>query len=358
MVVAAAPTRPPTATATGDGGAQLPPITEVINPADLSDDDDSECEFVPSDDSSSESEDECLLDSIDKDEVEEYNFVKQLQTYDDVGNTFAPTELDDWKKTEAALVERNQRGYYRSKITHAQLYKDMTLAYQPYIQEEMLKQLQHSFSTQRNEAMNQSVASYAPKGKTYSLTDSLDTRVCIAGGIQIHGYAGLWSKIFGAFQIELDDNLRKHLESRDRTKAYKGRRQKSIEGKKLRGQKRYEKVKVAQEEWEEMQRTGMGYNPGMAATTAIAKQKAKENLPSAAERNPKGTAKELLRCQYYPSFCNCLGHSTARSKQCGMHGKSKEEVSAAKKIILSNAVANEIEKIQNSGKYQIQIPGE
>ena len=290
--------------------------------------------------------------------MEEYNFVKQLESYDDVGNTFAPTELEDWKKTEAALVQRNQRGYYRSKITHAQLYKDMTLAYQPYIEEEMLKQLQHSFSTQRNEAMNQSVASYAPKGKTYSLTDSLDTRVCIAGGIQIHGYAGLWSKIFGAFQIELDDNLRKHLESRDGTKAYKSLRQRSVEGKKLRGKKRYDKVKVAQEEWEEMQRTGVGYNPGMAAATAIAKQKAKANLPSAAERNPKGTAKELLRCPYYPSFCNCLGHSTARSKQCGMHGKSKEEVSAAKKKILSDAVANEMEKIRNSGEFAIQIPGE
>ena len=170
----------------------------------------------------------------------------------------------------------------------------MTLAYQPYIKEEMLAQLQHSFSTQQNEAMNQSVASYAPKGKTYSLTDSLDTHVCIAGGIQILGYVGLWSKILSAFDIELDNNLRKHLESRDVAKAKMNLKQRSIEGKKLRGQKKYDKVRAAQEEWEEMQRTDVGYNPGMAAATAIAKQNAQENLSSAKERNPKGTSSLLV----------------------------------------------------------------
>ena len=95
-----------------------------------------------------------------------------------------------------------------------------------------------------------------------------------------------------------------------------------------------------------MQRTGVGYEPGMVSATAIAKKHVKENLPSAAERNPKGTPKKLLRCTYYPSFCNCLGNSTARSKQCGMHGKSKEEVAAAKKKMLSDIVANEMEKIK------------
>ena len=161
---------------------------------------------------------------------------------------------------------------------------------------------------------------------------------------------------FSAFHIELDDNLRKHLTSRDTAKARKTLKQRSIEGKKLRGQKKYEKVRVAQEEWEEMQRTGVGYNPGMAAATAIAKKKAKANLPSAAERNPKGTPKELLRCIYYPSFCNCLGHRDARSKECGMHGKSKQEVDAAKKKMLSDAVAEEMRKMKNSGEYLFQFP--
>ena len=88
----------------------------------------------------------------------------------------------------------------------------------------------------------------------------------------------------------------------------------------------------------------------MVAATVIAKQNAQENLPSAKERNSKGTPKELLCCSYYPSFCNCLGHTTARSKKCGTQGKSKEEVAAAREKIISDAVANEMEKIKNSGE--------
>lgn len=38
--------------------------------------------------------------------------------------------------------------------------------------------------------MNNSVAAYAPKSKTYSLTDSLLVRIVIAAGIQILGYHG------------------------------------------------------------------------------------------------------------------------------------------------------------------------
>ena len=94
--------------------------------------------------------------------------------------------------------------------------------------------------------MNQSVASYAHTGKTYSLTDSLDTRVCIAGGIQILEYFGFWLLMFSSFGIELDDNLCKHLESRDTAKVKKSVRQRSIEGK-LWGGKKYDKVRVAQE---------------------------------------------------------------------------------------------------------------
>jgi len=45
----------------------------------------------------------------------------------------------------------------------------------------MLLQLNHPYSAQSNEAMNTSVAALAPKGKHYSSTESLRTRVGIAG---------------------------------------------------------------------------------------------------------------------------------------------------------------------------------
>ena len=146
-------------------------------------------------------------------------------------------------------MERNAKGYYRSKIDHAELYRDISAAYNPYITEDMLGQLRHTWSTQSNEAMNQSVAAYAPKGKTFSLTESLDTRVAIAGGIQIVGYETFWEHVFHAFDIDMDNNLRKHLATKDKYKERKTKVQVSKEGKKKRGEKKYEKLNEAHDEW-------------------------------------------------------------------------------------------------------------
>ena len=88
----------------------------------------------------------------------------------------------------------------------------------------MLQQLCHPWSTQKNEAMNNSVNAYAAKGKTYSLTTSLDTRVAIAAATQVLGYHQLWTQIYNAFDIELDGNLSSHLRSRDKVKKGRAKR--------------------------------------------------------------------------------------------------------------------------------------
>ena len=153
------------------------------------------------------------------------------------------------RKRELALMERNERGYYRSKIEHAELYSQISAAYQPYTTKEMLEQLRHPWSTQANEAINQSVAAYVPKGKIYSLTNSLDTRVCIAGSIQILGYLTFWTRVFHELHIDMDLHLCKHLQSKDEVKKKKSIKQKSKKGKKVRGEKKYVKVNKTHKEW-------------------------------------------------------------------------------------------------------------
>ena len=76
--------------------------------------------------------------------------------------------------------------------------------YTPYINEDSLRELHHPYNTQLNEAMNQSVCAFAPKGKTFSTTESLDTRVGIAGAIQNVGYEIHWKEVFDAFGMECD----------------------------------------------------------------------------------------------------------------------------------------------------------
>ena len=83
-------------------------------------------------------------------------------------------------------------------------------------------QLSHTYNTQYNEAMNSSVASFAPKGKTYSKTESLDPRVPISVGVQILGYELFREAIYDKFVLTFDNNLREFLR-RIQTKKYKKR---------------------------------------------------------------------------------------------------------------------------------------
>ena len=83
------------------------------------------------------------------------------------------------------------------------MYNQIIKLYTPYINEDSLRELHHPYNTQLNEAMNQSVCAFAPKGKTFSTTESLDTRVGITGAQNV-GYEIYWKEVFDAFGMEYD----------------------------------------------------------------------------------------------------------------------------------------------------------
>ena len=64
--------------------------------------------------------------------------------------------------------KRNKKTHYRSMVDEAELYKAMKEKYAKYISKEYLQHCQHSFDTQINEGINNSVSSYASKRKHYS----------------------------------------------------------------------------------------------------------------------------------------------------------------------------------------------
>ena len=98
------------------------------------------------------------------------------------------------------------------------------------------------------------------------------------------------------------------------------------------------------------QRTGKTYRAGVALAQATKTAKAKH---TAAERNPKGTAPELMQCPYHhPHFCTQLGHTAASSKHCFAKTKTKEE----RKEILANIKKWQIEEelaLQANGTFNI-----
>ena len=55
-------------------------------------------------------------------------------------------------------------------------------------------------------------------------------------------------------------------------------------------------------------------------------------------------------CKFYPYFCSCIGHNSAASRMCEMHGKSKAEKDMALSEIKEKKLAAEISKMQSECK--------
>ena len=98
-----------------------------------------------------------------------------------------------------------------SKETRSDVYKQIVDALKPYITKESFIQLAYPWHTQRNEAMIQAVSTFAPKGRTYSLTASLYRRVVLAAGTQIVGYKTIWRLKYAAFHLDFDEDIASYL---------------------------------------------------------------------------------------------------------------------------------------------------
>ena len=187
-------------------------VSKVAVDGELSSDDDDESSFEDYDEVSVGSVDlECDEDvdiEVTDDIPESGRMMKVMEDYDVEANLFSESDLKEWKLKEEKLVQRFKNGYYRCKRKNSEVYEQICELYKPYITEEHLRQLHHNFSTQHNEAMNNSVSAFAPKGKTYSKTESLETRVAIAACVQILGYELFWELVYKDFGVSFDGNLR------------------------------------------------------------------------------------------------------------------------------------------------------
>ena len=193
--------------------------------------------------------------------------------------------------------------------------------------------------------MNISVAALAPKNKTYSMLDSLTTRVSIAAGCQISGFDNLCSTCCTTLGFQIDPFLLSILQARDRIKRQNNVRYGSIEGKMKRSIYKYDKYNNAFKKQRDGHEKGLGYQPGIATAGA------KKSLPAAKESSPKGTPKSQLRCPFYhPSYCTLLGHRDTRTQGCALHGKSEEVKDTATKVIIGELIAIEVYCMKGEGR--------
>ena len=175
------------------------------------------------------------------------------------------------------------------------MYKEILELYYPYDTEEALRMLHHPYRSQRNELMNQSVSSFAPKGETHSCPESLDAQMMIATG------------------IPFDDNLLNYLKEMQRQKDAKRTRSQTKEGKNKRSEQKF--AKMTDEHAKDMaaQKEGCTYKNGIAMKHA--QRGAKQTLTTS-KRNPKGTPKIKLRCKYWhEQYCTTYGNSSSKSNE-------------------------------------------
>ena len=101
---------------------------------------------------------------------------------------FSTTDLKSLKEKEKTLCEKEEIKYFRSKLNSPILCSQITAAMAPYLAPKQLKMLMCNWSTQLNEAINNSVVAYDPMIKNLSGTLLLKTRVGIASRVFAIGY--------------------------------------------------------------------------------------------------------------------------------------------------------------------------
>ena len=197
--------------------------------------------------------------------------------------------------------------------------------------------LHHPWSTQKNEAMNKSVSSYAPKDRTFSTTKSLLTRVTIAGAVQGTTNLIVWRNVFRKIRLPLDPLLEQFFNNMDKHKAAKNKRQSTKEGKLRRSKRKRDALTTAHRDDMQSQKEGTKYESGIAMREKI--RNAKTSMANN-KRNPQGTPKDKQRCIYYhPEYCTTLGHATCSSPMCFMKSKTVQQRKAAYNQILKEKAA-------------------
>jgi hypothetical protein len=236
--------------------------------------------------------------------------------------------------------ETVKKGKYQDKKEEPELYGELKSIVEKFISVERLSDVNHTFETQVNESLNQSVSLFVPKNRTYSMTMALASRVKICCGVHISGQNGYWSKVFEALELHIPDITVNYLKKKQAVAKQRKQRQSIPEIKRLRSENWKEKVKKCTEEHIKSKAKGQTYGRGKGFDIALEHED--EKLQHAQVQSRKQTP----ICPH----CGKKGHKTTKSRQCIFHGKifSKTHQQSSQ---------NTFPKTNDSHKQGCDIPG-
>ena len=148
---------------------------------------------------------------------------------------------------------------YRSKTKHKAMYDKVKELTNHFFTEARLRESSHPFDSQINEALNNSVAKYAPKNRNFSRTKSLLCRIAFCVGV--HG-TDINTFISRFPHIHINGATRLFLERRANRTKYKSEQQRRLSTKKKRSIEKKMKQKKAFEDDKKERRQGTTYRTG------------------------------------------------------------------------------------------------
>jgi hypothetical protein len=252
---------------------------------------------------------------------------------------------DDWCSMKKADATQTAIGNlkYRCKINDKKMYEDMCKVLHRFTESAKLKECHHGYSSQKNESMNQLISRYVPKDKTFCQSMSLNSRICLAVGVDSVGHEEYYERLFEKMKIPFPDNTRIMLRSMKKKRDYDRNYQAQPTQKRKRSVKKFDSTKDRLKKQMADKALGVAYRSGM-------------NMEPNSNDEPGENTKVKKGC----IACGAMDHRTRRAKACKYSRWSEQDfreeivritVSKATEEVAGVATAVEDSGVQSEGTY-------
>lgn len=215
------------------------------------------------------------------------------------------------RKRLSQLQRTQSDRYYRCKTRDAKLYNVLKQMISRFITLPNLREVAHSFDTQVNESLNNSIAWLAPKNKCYGGSQSLCNRISIAIGVNSLGVSRYYAKLFKALSITMTPNVIHYLEVKQNNRKKRIDKCKTSAKKKARNVDIFNKIRLDEiaRKKDLKKNSAAIYKSGMNM----------EDAPEDGEEGAKPPPAKKMKTNHKDSICpHCgrKGHVLRRSKHC------------------------------------------
>ena len=224
------------------------------------------------------------------------------------------------RKDASAEDRKDSERYYRCLKKDAKLFTVLEELIERFVTPEALEDLCHGMDTQVNESLNNTIAWFAPKNKSYCSSLSLTNRICIALGINSVGFIAYYRRLLMKLGIRLTPDVEHFLRVKDRSRSVRLAKAKTTKQKKRRIQAKMKilKTETATAQKERSKRDGT-YRSGRSMAAGSSGAFTEEELLLGGRRS-KNSNKNIV-CAH----CGKTGHSRRTSKACDKYKPPKKK---------------------------------